>query len=76
VCDGAGCRTCGGSGWLEMGGAGMVHPNVLRTAGYDAEEFTGWAWGLGLERIALVRHGIDDIRLFTENDPGFLEQFA
>jgi len=76
VCDGAGCRTCGGSGWLEMGGAGMVHPNVLRTAGYDAETFTGWAWGLGLERIALVRHGIDDIRLFTENDPTFLEQFA
>ena len=75
VCDGAGCRTCGGSGWLEMGGAGMVHPDVLRKAGYDAEDFTGWAWGLGLERIAMIRHGIDDIRLFTENDPAFSEQF-
>ena len=76
VCDGAGCRVCKGSGWLEMGGCGMVHPNVLRLAGYDAEEFTGWAWGLGLERIAMLRHGIDDIRLFIENDPAFLEQFA
>jgi phenylalanyl-tRNA synthetase alpha chain len=76
VCDGAGCRTCKGSGWLEMGGSGMVHPNVLRASGYDAETYTGWAWGLGLERIAMLRHGIDDIRLFTDNDPGFLEQFA
>jgi len=76
VCDGAGCRVCKGSGWLEMGGCGMVHPNVLRLAGYDPEEFTGWAWGLGLERIAMLRHGIDDIRLFIENDPGFTEQFA
>jgi phenylalanyl-tRNA synthetase alpha chain len=76
MCDGAGCRVCKGSGWLEMGGCGMVHPNVLRLAGYDPEEFTGWAWGLGLERIAMLRHGIDDIRLFIENDPGFTEQFA
>ena len=76
VCDGRGCRVCKGSGWLEMGGCGMVHPNVLRLAGYDAEEFTGWAWGLGVERIAMLRHGIDDIRLFIENDPAFLEQFA
>jgi phenylalanyl-tRNA synthetase alpha chain len=76
VCDGKGCRVCKGSGWLEMGGCGMVHPNVLRLAGYDPEEFTGWAWGLGLERIAMLRHGIEDIRLFTENDPAFLEQFA
>jgi len=76
TCDGAGCRVCKGSGWLEMGGCGMVHPNVLRLARYDPEEFTGWAWGLGLERIAMLRHGIDDIRLFTENDPKFLEQFA
>jgi len=76
VCDGSGCRTCGGAGWLEMGGSGMVHPKVLRTAGYDPEAYTGWAFGLGIERIAMVRHGIDDIRLFTENDPAFLEQFA
>ena len=76
VCDGEGCQTCGASGWLEVGGAGMVHPNVLRNVHYDPEEFTGWAWGLGLERIALVRNGVDDIRLFTENDIGFLEQFA
>ena len=76
TCDGKGCRVCKGSGWLEMGGCGMVHPNVLRLAGYDPEEFTGWAWGLGLERIAMLRHGIGDIRLFTENDPAFLEQLA
>jgi phenylalanyl-tRNA synthetase alpha chain len=76
VCDGSGCRTCGGAGWLEMGGSGMVHPHVLRAAGYDAEAYSGWAFGLGIERIAMVRNGIDDIRLFTENDPSFLEQFA
>jgi phenylalanyl-tRNA synthetase alpha chain len=76
VCDGAGCRTCKGSGWLEMGGSGMVHPNVLRAAGYDPETYTGWAWGLGLDRIAMLRHGLDDIRLLTDNDLGFLEQFA
>ena len=76
VCNGSGCRTCGGAGWLEMGGSGMVHPRVLRSAGYDPEAYTGWAFGLGIERIAMVRHGIDDIRLFTENDPAFLEQFA
>lgn len=76
VCDGVGCRTCGGVGWLEMGGSGMVHPHVLRAAGYDPEAYTGWAFGLGIERIAMVRNGIDDIRLFTENDPAFLEQFA
>jgi phenylalanyl-tRNA synthetase alpha chain len=76
VCDGAGCRTCGGSGWLEMGGSGMVHPHVLAAAGYDPEVYTGWAFGLGIERIAMVRNGIDDIRLFSENDPGFAEQFG
>ena len=76
VCDGTGCRTCKGSGWLEMGGSGMVHPNVLRASGYDPETYTGWAWGLGLDRIAMLRHGLDDIRLLTDNDLGFLEQFA
>ncbi len=59
-----------------MGGSGMVHPHVLRAAGYDPETYSGWAFGLGIERIAMVRNGIDDIRLFTENDPAFLEQFA
>ena len=76
VCDGSGCRTCGGTGWLEMGGSGMVHPHVLRAANYDPETYTGWAFGLGIERIAMVRYGIDDIRLFTDNDPAFAEQFA
>ena len=76
ACDGAGCRTCKGTGWLEMGGSGMVHPNVLRAAGYDPETYSGWAWGLGLDRIAMLRNGIDDIRTFTENDLGFLEQFG
>jgi phenylalanyl-tRNA synthetase alpha chain len=54
----------------------MVHPHVLRAAGYDTEAYSGWAFGLGIERIAMVRNGIDDIRLFTENDPAFLGQFA
>ncbi len=76
MCDGKGCRTCGGSGWLEMGGSGMVHPNVLRMAKYDPEKYTGWAFGIGIERIAMVRYGIDDIRSFVENDPAFLDQFA
>jgi len=75
VCAGSGCRSCGGAGWLEMGGSGMVHPHVLRSAGYDPELYTGWAFGLGIERIALVRHNIDDIRLLTENQPAFVEQF-
>ncbi|MBC5824234.1 MAG: phenylalanine--tRNA ligase subunit alpha, partial [Candidatus Eremiobacteraeota bacterium] len=76
LCDGAGCRTCGGSGWLEMGGSGMVHPKVLREAGYDPENLSGWAWGLGIERMAMLRHGIDDIRVFSENEPAALDQIA
>ncbi len=75
-CGGTGCRTCGGSGWIEIGGSGMVHPNVLRGAGYDPAAVTGWAFGCGLERLAMVRHGIDDIRVFFENDPAVLEQLA
>jgi phenylalanyl-tRNA synthetase alpha chain len=75
-CGGGGCRTCGGSGWIEIGGSGMVHPNVLRNVGYDPDEVSGWAFGVGLERIAMVRHGIDDIRVFYDNDPAFLEQLA
>jgi len=85
VCDGAGtvtvngttrrCSVCGGSGWIELLGAGMVHPNVFRAVGYDPEEVTGFAFGMGLERIAMVRHGIPEIRWFFENDLRFLEQF-
>jgi phenylalanyl-tRNA synthetase alpha chain len=58
-----------------MGGSGMVHPNVLKGAGYDPEVYSGWAFGLGTDRIAMLRHDIHDIRLFFENDPGFLQQF-
>lgn len=75
-CDGSGCRTCGGSGWIEIGGAGMVHPQVLRNVGYDPERLTGWAFGVGVERIAMVRYGIDDIRTFFENDRSLLEQLG
>ena len=72
----AGCRTCGGSGWIEIGGSGMVHPNVLRNAGYDPDAVTGWAFGCGIERLAMVRHDIGDIREFIWNEPPFLEQLA
>jgi phenylalanyl-tRNA synthetase alpha chain len=75
MCHGAGCRVCGHSGWLEILGAGMVDPEVFKNVGYDAEEFTGFAFGLGLERIAMLKYGITDIRLFFENDWRFLEQF-
>ena len=74
-CDGAGCRTCKRSGWIEMGGAGMVHPSVFEIVGYDPEAYTGFAFGFGLERLAMVKFGIDDIRLLFENDVRFLEQF-
>ncbi len=75
-CAGAGCKTCGGSGWLEIGGSGMVHPDVLREAGYDPETVTGWAFGVGPERIAMVRQNIDDIRVFFDNDPRVLAELA
>jgi phenylalanyl-tRNA synthetase alpha chain len=77
-CKGAGqaCAMCGGSGWIELGGAGMVHPNVLREVGYDASIYTGWAFGFGLERLGLARYDIDDIRRFVESDPDFLTQLA
>ncbi|MFL6214363.1 MAG: phenylalanine--tRNA ligase subunit alpha [Blastocatellia bacterium] len=76
VCKGSGCRVCKGSGWIELGGCGMVHPNVLETVGIDTEEFTGFAFGLGIDRMAALMFGIDDIRLLFENDVRFLEQFA
>ena len=74
-CNGTGCRVCKGSGWIEMGGSGMVHPNVLRTAGIDPDEFSGFAFGLGLDRLCALMYGLDDIRLLYENDVRFLEQF-
>ncbi len=75
VCGGKGCRLCKGEGWIEILGAGMVHPFVLSNCNIDPEEYSGFAFGLGLERIAMTRYGIDDIRLFYENDERFLEQF-
>ena len=75
LCKGGGCRVCKASGWLEILGSGMVHPRILRTMGYDTEEVTGWAFGMGVERVAMLRYGIDDIRLFFENDLRFLSQF-
>ena len=74
-CGGKGCRMCKGSGWIEILGCGMVHPNVLRMSGIDPEEYTGFAFGVGLERIALLKYEIDDMRLLYENDKRFLEQF-
>ena len=75
ACNGKGCRVCKNSGWLEISGAGMVDPNVLKNVGYDPEKWTGFAWGMGVERIAMIRHGINDIRYFYDNDTRFLNQF-
>ncbi len=75
LCGGAGCTTCKRTGWIEMGGSGLVDPNVLHNVGYDSEEVSGFAFGLGLERIAMLRHGVPDIRMFLENDLRFLRQF-
>lgn len=75
VCEGAGCRVCKGTGWLEVLGSGMVHPRVLEMVGYDPEEVTGFAFGIGVERLAMTRYGIEDIRLLFENDLRFLRQF-
>jgi phenylalanyl-tRNA synthetase alpha chain len=75
LCAGAGCAFCKHSGWFEMGGAGVVDPAVFENVGYDPEEWSGFAWGLGLDRIAAQRHGIPDIRMFWENDLRVLEQF-
>ena len=75
-CDGAGCAMCKKTGWIELGGCGMVHPAVFEAVGYDPEQYTGFAWGVGIERIAILRYQVEDIRLFYENDLRFLEQFA
>jgi len=75
ICGGRGCRVCGHTGWLEILGCGMVHPKVFLNVGYDPEVYTGFAFGMGVERIAMLKYGIDDIRLFFENDLRFLKQF-
>ena len=76
ICRGSGCRVCGHTGWLEILGSGMVHPNVLANVGIDSERYTGFAFGMGAERIAMLRYGVDDLRLFMDNDLPFLRQFA
>ena len=75
TCEGAGCRLCKKTGWLEIAGAGMVHPVVLSNGGYDPEEWNGFAFGMGVERPAMLKHGIDDIRYFYSNALRFLRQF-
>lgn len=75
-CSGKGCRICKNSGWIEMGGSGMVDPNVLKEVNVDPEEYSGWAFGLGIERLAMLIYGVHDIRLFYENDARFLAQFG
>jgi phenylalanyl-tRNA synthetase alpha chain len=75
MCSGKGCRVCSQTGWLEILGAGMVDPAVFNSVGYDSEKWTGFAFGLGIERIAMLKFGINDIRLFFENDLRFLKQF-
>jgi phenylalanyl-tRNA synthetase alpha chain len=75
VCGGSGCRVCKQSGWIEIAGAGMVDPRVLTRVGYDPEQVCGFAFGMGVERIAMVKYGIEDIRLLYENDRRFLDQF-
>ena len=75
-CDGKGCRVCKHTGWLEVAGCGMVHPNVFRECGIDPERWTGYAFGFGIDRLAMLRYGVNDLRLFFENDLRFLRQFA
>jgi phenylalanyl-tRNA synthetase alpha chain len=75
ICYGVGCRSCGGEGWLELGGSGMVHPKVLRFGGYDPEEVSGFAFGIGPDRYTMMKYGITDLRLFREDDLRFLRQF-
>lgn len=76
ICHGKGCRVCKGTGWVEILGAGMVHPNVLKNVSISPDEYQGFAFGMGIERIAMIKYGIDDIRLFFENDIRFLKKFC
>ncbi len=75
MCDGKGCRVCGQTGWLEVMGCGMIHPQVFKSVDINSDEFSGFAFGMGVERLAMLRYGINDLRLFFENDLKFLEQF-
>jgi phenylalanyl-tRNA synthetase alpha chain len=75
MCRGQGCRVCSHTGWIEILGSGMVHPALYENVGYDADRYTGFAFGMGVERIAMLKYGIDDIRKFFENDMRFLAQF-
>jgi phenylalanyl-tRNA synthetase alpha chain len=75
ICGGNGCRTCSGSGWIELGGCGMVDPNVFNAVGIDPEEYSGFAFGFGIDRLAQVRHGLEDMRILLDNDLRFLTQF-
>ncbi|MDY3360444.1 MAG: phenylalanine--tRNA ligase subunit alpha, partial [Clostridium celatum] len=75
VCEGKGCRVCKGSGWIEILGCGMVHPNVLRNCGIDPEVYSGFAFGFGVDRMVMLKYGIDDIRALYESDMRFLNQF-
>ncbi len=74
-CVGKGCRVCSNTGWLEVMGAGMVHPSVLEMSGIDPDEFSGFAFGMGPDRLAMLRYGVDDLRLYFDNDLRFLKQF-
>ncbi|MBO4725376.1 MAG: phenylalanine--tRNA ligase subunit alpha, partial [Firmicutes bacterium] len=74
-CGGKGCNVCKGTGWIELLGCGMTHPHVIAAAGLDPEKYTGWAFGMGIERVAMLKYGVDDIRLFYENDMRFISQF-
>jgi phenylalanyl-tRNA synthetase alpha chain len=76
MCDGQGCRVCSHTGWLEILGCGMVHPNVLKHVGIDSDEYSGYAFGMGVERLTMLRYGVNDLRLFFDNDLRFLQQFA
>jgi len=75
ICRGRGCRVCKQTGWLEILGSGMVHPAVFENVGYDTGRYTGFAFGMGVERVAMLKYGIDDLRKFFENDLRFLSQF-
>jgi phenylalanyl-tRNA synthetase alpha chain len=75
ICEGKGCRTCSGSGWIELGGCGMVDPNVFQAVGIDPEEYSGFAFGFGIDRLSQVRHGLEDMRILLDNDLRFLTQF-
>ncbi|MBU0500977.1 MAG: phenylalanine--tRNA ligase subunit alpha [Gammaproteobacteria bacterium] len=76
ICNGEGCRVCKGTGWLEVLGCGMIHPEVMRQVGIDSEKYSGYAFGMGVERLTMLRYGVNDLRLFFENDLRFLRQFA